>query len=113
RSASVVALVETSLLRMSKDSCEQLVAQCPTFSLHVCRLLGQRLVGRGRELAWSRIGRDAVLDDLFEGQAPLTRQLLLRASVLETVTPDTLAAIPDAPAAVGKLADLAERYRGW
>src|SRR5262245_40771537 len=110
RSASVVALVETSLLRMSKDSCEQLVAQCPPFSLHVCRLLGQRLVERGRELVSSRIGRDAVLDDLFESQAPLTRQLLLRASVLETVTPDTLAAILADPVDVGKLADLAERY---
>ena len=110
RSASVVALVETSLLRMSKDACEQLVAQCPPFSLHVCRLLGQRLVERGRELASSRIGRDAVLDDLFENQAPLTRVLLLRASVLETVTPDTLAAILDDPVDVGKLTDLAERY---
>lgn len=107
RSASVVALVETSLLRMSKDACEQLVAQCPPFSLHVCRLLGQRLVERGRELATSLIGRDVVLDDLFETQAPLTRQLLLRASIPETLTPDSLAAILDEPGDLGKLA---ERY---
>jgi len=97
RSASVVALVDSSLLRMSKAACEQLVAQCPPFSLHVCRLLGQRLVERGRELVSSRIGRDVVLDDLFAAQAPSIRQLLLRASVLETLTPAALAAIQDEP----------------
>jgi CRP-like cAMP-binding protein len=79
RSASVVALVETSLLRMSRQACEQLVVQCPPFSLHMCRMLSWRLVERGRELVSSRIGRDAVLDDVFAAQAPTTRRLLLRA----------------------------------
>ena len=63
RSASVVALVDTSLLRMSKQACEQLVVQCPPFSLHICRLLSERLIERGRELASNRVGRDAVLHD--------------------------------------------------
>jgi len=110
RSASVVALVDTSLLRMSKEACEQLVAQCPPFSLHVCRLLGQRLVERGRELVTSRIGRDVVMDDLFAAQAPPVRRFLLRASVLDTLTPAALTAVLDEPVDVDALARLAERY---
>jgi di/tricarboxylate transporter/CRP-like cAMP-binding protein len=110
RSASVVALVDTSLLRMSKPACEQLVVQCPAFSLHICRLLGERLVERGRELASSRVGRDAVLDDLFEAQTPPIRRLLLRAAVLATPTAASLAAIMDEPPDVGALGHLAERY---
>ncbi len=110
RSASVVALVETSLLRMSKQACEQLVGQCPPFSLHMCRMLSGRVVERGRELVSSRIGRDAVLDDVFAAQAPTTRRLLLRASVLDTLTPASLGAILDDPVDVGALARLAERY---
>jgi anion transporter len=110
RSASVVALVETSLLRMSKAACEQLVVQYPPFSLHICRLLAGRLIERGRELASSRIGRDAVLDDLFEAQAPPVQRLLLRAAILATPTSASLAAILDEPPDVGALARLAERY---
>jgi anion transporter len=110
RSASVVALVDTSLLRMSKAACEQLVTQCPPFSLHVCRLLGERLIERGRELVTSRIGRDVVLADLFEAQPPPLRRLLLRAAVLETLTPTALAALHDDPVDVDAVAQLAERY---
>jgi anion transporter len=110
RSASVVALVDTSLLRLSKGACEQLVVQCPPFSLHICRLLSERLIERGRELASSRVGRDAVLDDLFEAQAPPVQRLLLRAAVLATPTPASLAAILDEPPDIGALARLAERY---
>jgi anion transporter len=110
RSASVVALVETSLLRLSKAACEQLVTQCPPFSLHMCRMLSWRLVERGRDLANSRVGRDAVLDELFEGQTPPTRRLLLRASVLDRLTPGSLGAILDDQVDVDALARLAERY---
>jgi len=110
RSASVVALVDTSLLRMSKQACEQLVVQCPPFSLHICRLLSERLIERGRELASSSVGRDAVLDDLFDAQAPPIQRLLLRAAVLATPTQASLAAILDEPPDVGALARLAERY---
>ena len=110
RSASVVALVDTSLLRLSKGACEQLVVQCPPFSLHICRLLSARLIERGRELASSRVGRDAVLDDLFEAQAPPVQRLLLRAAILATPTPASLGAILDEPPDVGALARLAERY---
>jgi len=87
RSASVVALVDTSLLRMSKAACEQLVAQCPPFSLHICRLLSERLVERGRELASSRIGRDAVLDDLFDAEAPPTLLRHRRAGIQPRARP--------------------------
>jgi di/tricarboxylate transporter/CRP-like cAMP-binding protein len=110
RTATVVALVDTSLLRLSKASCEQLVTQCPAFSLHVCRLLGERLVERGRELVQSRAGRDAVLAELFAAQPPATRTLLLMTAVLETVTPEALTPVVDGQADPGVLDDLAERY---
>ena len=110
RSASVVALVDTSLLRMSKEACEQLVAQCPAFSLHICRVLGERLVASGREVALSRIGRDAILDDVFVSQSSSTRSLLLRAAVLQTITADALTAVLGMSGDVSTLSELAARY---
>lgn len=110
RTASVVALVDCSLLRLGKEACEQLVKQCPEFSLHICRLLGERLVERGRELARSRTARDAVLGEFFAAQSPSICRLLLRASVLETITREALSAVLGEPADVGVLAVVAKRY---
>src|SRR5215831_15310527 len=109
RSASVVALVDSSLLRLGKEACEQLVKQCPSFSLYICRMLGERLVERGRELVSSRAGRDVVLGEFFGAQSPPTRRLLMQAAVLETITPQALSAIVESSAEIGPLAALAER----
>src|SRR5262249_15547791 len=106
----VVALVDTSLLRLGKEACDQLIVQCPPFSLRICRILGERLVESGREVVRGRAGRDAVLDDLFAAQSSATRSLLLRASVLPTITPDARAAVLGSPGDVDALRQLAERY---
>jgi CRP-like cAMP-binding protein/di/tricarboxylate transporter len=110
RTATVVALIDTVLLQLTKDACEQLVVQCPAFSRHVCRLLGERLVERGRELVRSRFGRDAVLDEFLAALSPSTRTMLSRAAVLETVTPELLGVVADGAADPRALSGLAERY---
>lgn len=110
RSASVTALVDSSLLRLSKEACEQLVKQCPEFSLRICRLLGERLVERGRELAHSRVGRDAVLGEFFAAQPQATRGLLLRAAMLETIAPEVTRAVLGEATDLRTLAGLAQRY---
>jgi CRP-like cAMP-binding protein/di/tricarboxylate transporter len=110
RTATVVALVDARLLRLTREACEQLVAQCPPFSRHVCRLLGQRLVERGRELVRSRAGRDAVLGEFLGALSPETRTLLTHASVLDTLTPGLLTMLVDGHADIGQVTSLAERY---
>jgi CRP-like cAMP-binding protein/di/tricarboxylate transporter len=110
RTATVVALVDTTLLQLTRDACEQLVAQYPAFSRHVCRFLGQRLVERGRELVRSRVGRDVVLDEVLAALSAEARTLLSRASILDTVTPEVLAVVADGTADPGVLKALADRY---
>lgn len=110
RTANVVAVIDTSLLRLSKEACEDLVTQCPGFSLHICRLLGQRLVERGRELARSQVSRDAVLSEFLAAQTLETRTLLQRASVLKTITPGAFAVLLDETPDLDTLARLAESY---
>src|SRR5688572_29288238 len=109
RTATVVALVDTVLLRLTKEACDQLTTQYPAFSRHICRLLGERLVERGRELVRSRVGRDAVLGEFFAALPPPARTMLCRASVLDGITPELLTLVADGAADPGALAALAER----
>ena len=110
RTATVVALVDTTLLRLTKEACEQLVAQCPAFSRHVCRLLGERLVQRGRALVRSRAGRDVVLGEFLATLPEPTQAMLGRACVLEAITPELLTLVTDDDADPATLTALAERY---
>jgi CRP-like cAMP-binding protein/di/tricarboxylate transporter len=109
RTATVVALVDTVLLRLTKEACDQLTTQYPAFSRHICRLLGERLVERGRELVRSRVGRDAVLGEFFAALPPPARTMLCRASVLDGITPELLTLVADGTADPTALAALAER----
>ena len=109
RTATVVALVDTVLLRLTKEACDQLTTQFPAFSRHICRLLGERLVERGRELVRSRVSRDAVLGEFFAALPPPTRTMLSCASVLDGITPELLTLVADGAADPGALAALAER----
>ena len=110
RTATVVALVDTTLLRLTKEACEQLVVQCPPFSRHVCRLLGERLVERGRDLVRSRVGRDAVLGQFLAALPAETRTALSRAAILDAITPDALTLVADDGTTTDVLAALADQY---
>lgn len=85
RSATVTALVESVLLKLSKESWEDLLAKHPSLSLHVCQVLSRRLMATEREFSKDR---GAVTRFESELQSARDIQMGMVPAVFPPPTPD-------------------------
>lgn len=98
RSATVLALVNSVVLRLRKDAWEELLAKHPSLSLHFCKVLSQRLVERHREAVKGRASLSQPMEEFFSQQSAEVQDFLLRSSLLRTLDPaaiQSVLAIPD------------------
>ncbi len=85
RSATVIALIDSVLLKLSKESWEHLLAKHPSLSLHVCDVLSRRLTETERELSKDR---GAVTRLESELQSARDIQMSMVPAVFPPPTPD-------------------------
>lgn len=98
RSATVLALVNSVVLKLRKDAWEELLAKYPPLSLHFCKVLSRRLVERHREAVKGRASLNQPMEEFLSQQSAEVQDFLLRSSLLRTLDPaaiQSVFAIPD------------------
>lgn len=112
RSATVIALIDSVLLKLSKESWDDLLAKYPSLSLHVCKVLSRRLTETEREFSKDRGAVNVVMEEFFTAQSAQVQDLLIHTSSLETVDPEAIESVLSISDATQRLTTLASRHPG-
>lgn len=110
RSATILTVKETTLLKLSRAAWDELIEKHPTWLLHFCAALSKRLSLTEQQYS---IGRDAftTLAEEFYSSRPLEEQQFLRhISLLGSIQPETVENLLQARGAAKFLTNL-ERSR--
>ena len=98
RSATVLALVDSVVLKLSKETWEELLSQHPSLSLHFCKVLSQRLAETDRDISKGRGAFNLVMEEFLAAQPAEVQDFLIRTSFLKTLDPgaiESVLSIPD------------------
>jgi len=85
RSATVLALLDSAVLKLSKDTWEELLSKHPSLSLHFCKVLSQRLAETDRDISKGRGAFNLAMEDFFAAQPADVQEFLIRTSILKTL----------------------------
>ncbi len=90
RSASVLALVDSVVLKLSKESWEELLSQHASLSLHCCKVLSQRLAETDRDISKGRGAFNLAMEDFLTAQSAEVQDFLIRTSILRRLDPGAI-----------------------
>lgn len=93
RSATVLALIDSIILKLSNETWHELLAEHPSLSLHFCKVLSQRLAETDRDISIGRGAFHLAMEDFFSVQPPEIRDFLLRTSLLKALDPGAIQAV--------------------
>ncbi len=110
RSATVVALTDSGLLRLGKDRFLALSERHPAILREITRVVCRRLARTSEDMASARRASAEVFESVLDACDPRERALLLRAALAEAPDPAVLAALPGCADARERLAALAGRH---
>lgn len=80
RSATVRALVDSTILRLARENWEELLSQHPSMSLYFCKVLSERL--SEREALRGQRDLSLGMEEFFASLSPEVQDLLIQTSVL-------------------------------
>jgi divalent anion:Na+ symporter, DASS family len=92
RSATVVALSATRLLRLAKERFQALSERHPVFLRELARVLCRRIARTSKDVAYARRAYTTVFDAVLAGCDPTARRLLGVLAVADRADPSVLAA---------------------
>jgi len=98
RSATVIALVDSTVLKLGREGWEELVAQHPSLSLHFCKVLSRRLEETDRELSRGRGAFYLAMEEFLASQTSQVQDFMIRTAFLKSLDPgaiQSVLAIPD------------------
>ena len=93
RSASVIALIDSVVLKLRKETWEELLAQHPSLSLHFCKILSQRLAETNQDISKGRGAFQLALEEFFSRQPAAIQDFLLCTSILKTLDPGAIQSV--------------------
>ena len=85
RSATVIALIDSVVFKLSKEAWEELLSEHPSLSLHFCKVLSHRLAETDRDISKGRGAFYLVMEDFFSALPVQIQDFLLRTSILKTL----------------------------
>ncbi|HWO41113.1 MAG TPA: SLC13 family permease [Candidatus Eisenbacteria bacterium] len=85
RSASIVTLKDTSVWRLSLEDWRELIEKHPTWLLHFCAALSQRLSRLDRQYSQSRDAFNALAEEFYASRPPEEQKFLRRVALLSTI----------------------------
>lgn len=106
RSATVIAIMDCLLWKLSRESWDDLIAKHPTWLLHFCAVLSQRLSEMDRQYSQGRQCFDSLADEFYSKQQPEVQQFYRHAALLTTIDPRAVGALLQTDAAGDYLAVL-------
>ena len=106
RSATVIAVTDCLLWKLSRESWDDLIAKHATWLLHFCAVLSERLSEKDRQYSQGRELFDSLADEFYRKQPPEAQRFYRHAALLTSLDPGAVGALFQTDAASGYLAAL-------
>ena len=106
RSATVIAVKDCLLWKLSRESWDDLIAKHATWLLHFCAVLSQRLSEKDRQYSQGRQAFDSLADEFYSKQPPEAQQFYRHTALLSSLDSRPVGALFQTDAASGYLAAL-------
>ncbi len=93
RSATVIAVKDCLLWKLSRESWDDLIAKHATWLLHFCAVLSQRLSEKDRQYSLGRQAFDSLASEFYSKQPPEAQQFYRHAALLTSLDPRAVGAL--------------------
>ena len=87
RSATIMAVKDAVVWRLSRDDWDELIEKHPTWLLHFCATLSRRLTHAEQQYSTGRDAFNTLAQEFYSSRSPEEQQFLRRASLLTTIDP--------------------------
>src|SRR3989338_3165431 len=90
RSATIMAVKDTVVWRLSRDDWDELIEKHPTWLLHFCATLSRRLTHAEKQYSQGRDAFNTLAEEFYSSRPPQEQQFLRHLSLLTTIDPKTV-----------------------
>ena len=87
RSATIVAVKDTTVWRLSREDWDELIEKHPTWLLHFCATLSRRLTHVEKQYSQGRDAFNTLAEEFYSSRLPEEQEFLRRLSLLTAVDP--------------------------
>jgi CRP-like cAMP-binding protein len=87
RSATIVAVKDTTLWKLSREAWDELIAKHPTWLLHFCAILSQRLSHMEKQYSQGRDAFISLAEEFYSARPEEEQQFFRRAALLTVIDP--------------------------
>ncbi|HWP56943.1 MAG TPA: SLC13 family permease [Candidatus Acidoferrales bacterium] len=87
RSATIIAVKDTVVWRLSREDWDDLITKHPTWLLQFCATLSKRLTRVEQQYSQERHVFNTLAEEFYNSQPPEKQQFLRRAALLKTIDP--------------------------
>ena len=87
RSATIIAVKDTTVWRLSREDWDELIAKHPSWLLQFCATLSKRLTRAEHQYSQGRDAFNTLADEFYSSRPPEEQQFLRRASLLNSIDP--------------------------
>lgn len=90
RSATIRAVKDTVVWRLSREDWNELIEKHPTWLLHFCATLSKRVTHAEKQYSQGRDAFNALADEFYASRTPEEQEFLRHLSLLTTINPKTV-----------------------
>lgn len=110
RSATVLALADTVVLKLDKEAWEELIAKYPSLCLHFCKVVSLRLTETERDMSKGRGTFNVVMEEFFTQQPDHIQDFLIQTSILRALDAEAIQSVLRVSDPIPLLAKLSSGY---
>ncbi len=106
RSATIIAINDLLVWRLSREAWEELIEKHPTWLLHFCATLSKRLARADQQFSTGKEAFNSLAEEFYSSRSAQLQHFFRRASLLTSIDPRTADDLLATVGAEGFLADL-------
>jgi anion transporter len=104
RSATIVAVKDTTVWRLSREAWTDLIEKHPAWPLHFCAILSKRLARVEHAYSTGRDAFNSLAEEFYGSRPPEEQRFFRHAALLDAIDPDTMEFLLDMEGSKGFLA---------
>jgi anion transporter len=89
RSATIIAVKDSTVWRLSREAWNELIEKYPTWLLHFCATLSKRLARVEQQYSQGRDAFNSLAEEFYSSRSPKQQEFSRRASLLTVIDPQT------------------------
>src|SRR5215813_4551914 len=110
RSATIITVKDTTVWRLSREAWDELIEKHPTWLLHFCATLSKRLAHVEQQYSQGRDAFNSLAEEYYSSRDAEEQLFFRRASLLNTIDPQTADKLLQTEGATSFLADLEKSF---